>query len=145
MTVDLTKLKSTSLVPAFKNNDESSGSFTLSGTWASSAPSKILTKTIQLPSGTDIADVMFKGRADGGFSSPTNDPRDNDAWFKRGAVWAATNDGGSLNNYPTRFLLAASVADDVLTITATANRQYTGTLTITSETVYYKIIDYSVF
>ena len=143
MEPDLTKLQSTTLKPAFKNNDEFSGSFNLSGTFNST--SKLITKVIDLPDGTDIADIIFKGRANGGFAIPTGDPRDNDAWFKRGSVWARTDDAPSYVNYPMPFRINASISGNQLTITAAAFKQFVANLTITSETVYYKIIDYSVF
>ncbi|MCA9325521.1 hypothetical protein KDA23_05675 [Candidatus Saccharibacteria bacterium] len=140
---DLTKLQSTTLNPAFKNNDEYTGSFNLTGTM--SAGSKIITKTITLPDNVEIADILFKGRANGGFGIPTGDPRPNDAWFKRGAVWARTDDSPSYVNYPMPFDISASISGDQLTITASAFKTFTANLTITSETVYYKVIDYSVF
>lgn len=143
MDPELDKLQSTTLKPAFKNNDEYTGSFNITGTM--SAGSKIITKVIDLPDGTDIADVIFKGRADGGFGVPTGDPRPNGAWFKRGSVWARTDDSPTYVNYPMPFRINASISGNQLIITAAAFKTFTANLTITSETVYYKIIDYSVF
>lgn len=142
--VDLTKLQSTTTVPAFKNNDEFSGSFTIDGSYNSG--SKVITKQITLPNGTDIADIIFQGRADGGFVIPTDDPRPNDAWFKRGVVYARVDDAGAgYTNYPMPFLISASISGNTLTISATSFKQFIANLTITPEVVNYKIIDYSVF
>lgn len=141
---DLTKLQSTSLVPGFKNNDEFTGSFTIDGTFFSG--SKVITKTIELPNGTDIAEVIFQGRADGGFVIPTDDPRPNNAWFKRGVVWVRVDDAGAgYTNYPQPFLISASISGNTLTLKATSIKQFVANLTITAEVVQYKIIDYSVF
>lgn len=144
MEPDLSKLHSTTIKPAFKNNDEFSGSFNISGTFNST--SKLITQVITVPDGTDIADIIFKGKADGGFAFSTGDPRPNDAWFKRGAVWARTDDSGAgYTNYPMPFRINASISGNQLTITAAAFKTFIANLTITSEPVYYKIIDYSVF
>ena len=144
MDPDLDKLQSTTLKPAFKNNDEFEGSFVLDGTFNST--SKLITKVITLPDDTDIADIIFRGRADGGFDFSTGDPRPNGAWFKRGSVWARTDDAGAgYTNYPMPFRINASISGNQLTITAAAFKTFVANLTITSELVYYKIIDYSVF
>lgn len=142
MAVDLTKLKSTSLAPAFKNNDESAGSFVIGGSF--NTISKIVTKTISLPDGTDEVDIMFRGRADGGFSIPTNNPRDNDGWFKRGVVYVRS-DGGGLTNYPMPFNITARVKNNILTIEAVSFKQFVANMTLTDETVHYRVLDYSVF
>lgn len=141
---DLTKLQSTSLTPGFKNNDEYTGSFVIDGTF--NTGSKIITKTITLPSGTDIADIMFQGRANGGFVIPTDDPRPNAAWFKQGRVWARVDDAGAgYTNYPQPFLVYASISGNQLTLYAASFKQFVANLTISPETVNYKIVDYSVF
>lgn len=144
MEPDITKLQSYSLDPAFKNNDEYDGSFVLSGSF--SGDSKIITQDITLPTDSDIVDILFKGRADGGFGASTGDPRPNTSWFKRGAVWARTDDAASgYNNYGMPFYISASISGNILTINASAFKTFIANLTITSETVYYKIVDYSVF
>lgn len=141
MAIDLTKLQSTSLVPGFKNNDEYEGSFTISGTY--SGQSMVITKVITLPDNTDIADILFQGRADGGFDLPTGNPRPNSAWFKAGRVYARAN-GSGYSNYPMDYLVYGSISGNQLTLTAASARQFLGTLTISAEVVNYKIIDYSV-
>ena len=145
MDPELTELQSTTLNPGFKNNDEFSGSFNITGNYTTQ--SLVITHTVTVPSGTDIADIVFQGRADGGFGISTGDPRPNDAWFKRGRVWARgdSTDGSGYSNHPVDFLLEASISGTTLTIKASSTRQYTGNLAITSETVQYKLIDYSVF
>lgn len=142
MGVDLTKLKSTTLVPGFKNNDEFSGSFAINGSFNSGT--RVVTKTITLPDGTDEVDIIFKGRANGGFAIPTDEPRSNSAWFKRGSVFVRA-DGSGYNNFPMRFDISARIKDNILTIQATALKQFEANLSLTSETVQYKLIDYSVF
>lgn len=142
MNPDLTKLQSTSLVQSFKNNRIYSGSFTISGTWASGSIQ--IVHQVTLPANVTIADIIFQGRADGGFAIPTGNPRPNSAWFKRGVVNARVDMSG-FNNQPQPFMIGARIDGNVLTITATAFRTYTGTLTISPEVVQYKVIDYSVF
>lgn len=144
MEPDLTKLQSTSLNQGFKNNAEYTGSFVLSGSFNSG--SKEITTVITLPANVVIADILFKGRADGGFDFSTGDPRPNGAWFKRGLVWARTDDAGAgYTNYPIPFIIGASISGNQFTISANAFKQFIANLTITGETVYYKVIDYSVF
>lgn len=144
MEPDLTKLQSTTLRPGFKNNDEYSGSFNISGSF--SGTSKIITQSITLPTGTDIADVIFRGRADGGFDFPTDNPRPNSAWFKRGVVYARGDDAGAgYVNTPVDFRVYASISGNQLILTAAAFKTYIANLSLTTETIYYKIIDYSVF
>jgi len=141
---DLTKLQSTSLNQGFKNNAEYTGSFVLSGSFSDG--SKEITQSITLPANVVLADVLFQGRADGGFAIPTDDPRPNAAWFKRGNVWARTDDSGAgYTNYPMPFILGARIEGNQLIISANAFKTFIANLTITSETVYYKVIDYSVF
>lgn len=142
--VDLTRLQSTTLVPGFKNNDDYQGSFTISGAFPGQGI--VLSKQIKLPSGTDIADIIFQGRADGGFAFPTDNPRPNSAWFKRGVVYARVDDPvAGYSNYPQPFDIYASINGDILTIYASSYKQYVANLTITAEVINYKIIDYSVF
>lgn len=144
MEPDLTKLQSVTLKQGFKNNDEYSGSFTIGGTFYTG--SKIFTKQIILPSDTDIADIIFQGRADGGFVIPTNDPRPNNAWFKRGLVYARVDDSSvGYDNYPQPFAIGASISGNVITISATSFKQFVANLDITDEVIQYKVIDYSVF
>ena len=144
METDITKLQSITLLPGFKNNDEATGSFQISGSF--NTGSKIITQDIILPDNTDIADILFKGRANGGFSIPTSDPRDNNGWFKRGKVWVRGDDAGAgYTNQPIPFGVYASISGNVLTIYAASFKQYVANLTLTAETVEYKVIDYSVF
>lgn len=142
--LDLTKIQSTSLNPGFMNNDEYLGSFVINGSF--SGGSKIITKTITLPTDTDIADIIFKGRSDGGFAFPTNNPRPNGAWFKAGVVYVRGDDAGAgYNNWPVAFRVYASISGDQLTLVAASFKQFIANLTLTAETVSYKIVDYSVF
>ena len=142
--LDLTKIQSTSLNQGFKNNDEFSGSFTIDGSF--NGGSKIITKTITLPNDTDIADIIFKGRSDGGFAFSTDNPRPNGAWFKAGLVFVRGDDAGAgYSNYPVPFRVYASISGNQLTLMAAAFKQFIANLTLTSETVEYKIVDYSVF
>lgn len=144
MSLDLTKVQSTTTQPGFKNNDEYEGSFTISGSF--NGQSKQVTTTITLPDNVDIADIMFKGRADGGFSISTGEARPNDAWFKRGRVYVRGDDSGAgYTNYPVGFILNASISGNQLTISANAFKTFVANLSLTSETVYYKLVDYSVF
>lgn len=142
MPVDLTKLQSTTLRQSFKNNGVYTGSFVISGTMTGS--SMQITRQITLPANVSIADILFQGRADGGFDFPTGDPRPNSAWFKRGVVNVRANGSGYVN-YPMPFIIGARIDGNILTLTATTFRQFTGNLTLTAETVNFKVIDYSVF
>jgi len=145
MGVDLTKLQSTTLNQSFKNNGIYTGSFNISGNYTSG--SMQITQQIVLPANVVIADIIFQGRADGGFTFPTGDPRPNAAWFKRGRVYARgdSTDGSGYSNWPVDFIIGARINGNILTLTATSFRQYTGNLAITAEPVSFKVIDYSVF
>lgn len=145
MVVDITKLQSTTLQSTFKNNGVYSGSFTINGSY--NTGTKQVVATIQLPNNVRDVDIIFQGRADGGFLFPTGDNRPNSAWFKRGRVWARgdSTDGSGYSNYPLDFYIGATISGDTLILTATSFRQFTGNLAITNEVVSYKVIDYSVF
>lgn len=140
--IDLTKLQSTTQNQAFKNNDEFSGSFVIGGSFNTQTIQ--FAATINVPTGTDIADIMFQGRADGGFAFASGEPRPNAAWFKRGSVFVRA-DGDGLTNSPTAFLLSARIQGNTLIIIATSYKQFVANLYLTPETVQYKLVDYSVF
>lgn len=145
MPVDLSKLQSTTLNQSFKNNAEYTGSFNISGNYTSSTMQ--VTRQIVLPANVVIADIVFQGRANGGFAFDTGEARPNAAWFKRGRVYARgdSTDGSGYSNWPVDFIIGALISGNVLTLTAISSRQYTGNLAITAEPVQYKVIDYSVF
>lgn len=140
--VDLTKLQSYSETPSFKQNlDDVLGSFNISGTVVSGVNTR--TVVVNLDQAPEICDIEFFGRGEQGFSTPNNqtDPRPSSTWFKEGAIWVR-GDGGIYSNYPVPFTLSASFIGATLTITAICAIQFDATLTLTTEAVQYKIVDY---
>lgn len=142
MAVDLTKLAIHSAYPAFKNNNVYTGSFTISG----SATSGVNTQstTIALPSAPDLIDIMFQGDSDTAFEGVygDTDPRPDGGWFKKGAIWVNGNAGF---DFPTAWIINYRISGNNVIVSATYTQTFTGTTTLTSETVNYRIVDYSVF
>jgi hypothetical protein len=141
MTVDLTKLVFHSGYPAFKNNNRFSGSFNITGSSAGGTNQR--TETVNLSFTPDMTDIIFNGPTDTVFSS---DPRPSTGWFKQGAVWVLGNNAGAgYTDYPTPWVITSKLTGQLLTITATYVQTFSDALTLTSTTVYYRIVDYSVF
>lgn len=138
---DLTKLQSYSETPSFKNLNEYPGSFVISGTVTAGA--NLITHIFSLPVQPEISDIVFFGRGDQGFSTPdfTTSPRPSDTWFKQGAIFVR-GDGTGYSNYPVPFVITAQLVGNQLTISALCVIQFTATLTLTPETVLYKVVDY---
>lgn len=133
---DLTKLILDSADGTFMNNKVWTGSCTISGNHTAGANTK--TFTVALGQTPDLVDISFKGPSD-----PLGiDLRPSGGWFKDGAVYEQTADGGG--GYPT-WQLTSSINGTTLTITATYVQQYSGTYASTDTTFYYRLIDYSVF
>lgn len=143
---DLTKLILHSSYPAFKNKREYVGSFVLSGTVVGGVNVRTHVVTLDSPL-TDITDVTFAGRAqvgmDGGFglTDYSFDPRPSGYWFRDGVVWVR-GDGTGFTNYPMPFTINYAIAGNQLTITAICVQQFGTPLTLTAESVSYKIVDY---
>lgn len=142
MAIIAKKLQSTTLLQSFKNNEVYSGEFIISGVMPEGAMQ--VTRVVLLPAHISIADIMFQGRADGGFDQPTGNPRPNEAWFRQGVVNVRAS-GAGYTNTPMPFILGARISDKTLVLTATAWRAFQGELYLTPEIVRYKIVDYSVF
>lgn len=138
---DLTKLSLYSETPAFKNLNQYVGSFSISGTTTGGVNTR--TATVSLPFTPEIADVRFYGRGDQGFSIGDFliDPRPSNTWFKEGRIFVR-GDSGSFNNYPTMWSINYSINGNTIQITATYVQQFVETLTLTPETVQYKVVDY---
>lgn len=140
--IDVQKLIMLSELQGYKNNNIYTGSFNISGSY--NGTSKVVNKTITLPSNVSNVDIVFKGRANGGFSVSTGDPRPNSSWFKRGAVWVRGS-GSGYTDTPLPFEISAKINGDKLTITAASYRQFFGSLSLKTESVSYRVVDYSSF
>lgn len=141
MQPDLSQIILHSNYPAFKNNTDYSGFFTISGVTAPGLNQQ--TTVVNLDNAPDIIDITFNGPTDTVFSS---DPRPSDGWFKQGAVWVrGDNPGAGYTNYPTPWVVYSSITGTQLTITVQYVQQFTAALTLTGTLAYYKLVDYSVF
>lgn len=141
MQPDLSQVILHSNYPAFKNNTDYDGFFTISGVTAGGLNQQ--STVINLDTAPDLIDITFNGPTDTVFSS---DPRPGDAWFKQGAVWVrGDNPGAGYTNYPTPWVVYSSITGTQLTITVQYVQQFTAALTLTSTLAYYKLVDYSVF
>jgi hypothetical protein len=140
--LDLTKLQSHTGYNTFKNNAVYTGSTTISG--VTTAGTNIRTFDVTLARRPDIMDVIFNGLTDAsGFGL---DPRPNNGWFKKGAVWVrGDNAPAGFTNYPTPWLVYTSLNGLTLTITMLYSHTFSDMLTLTTTTLNYKIVDYSVF
>lgn len=138
---DLTKLSLYSETPAFKNLNEYTSSFTISGSVTAGVNTR--STSITLPFTPEIADVRFYGRGDQGFS--TGDflfhPRPSNTWFKEGAIFVR-GDSSIYNNYPTIWPINYEINGNIIEITAICVQQFVETLTLTPETVQIKVVDY---
>jgi hypothetical protein len=146
MKADLTKLIFHSGYSAFKNNAKYSGTVTISGTAVEGTNQR--TYTIALPDNVDMCDVTFNGDSDEHWESTYGDidRRPSSAWFKKGAIWVRGDNAGlGYTDYPTSWVITSSLSGSTLTITATYVQGFTGTLTLTSTNINYKLVDYSVF
>lgn len=141
--VDLTKLVFHSEYEAFKNNNVYTGSFNITGTTGVGINTRTHTKS--LPVSPVLSDVVIGGRSEVGFSTPdnTNDPRPNNGWFKEGNIWVRGDDA-SYTNEPTKWVISWRISGSSIIFTANYVQQFTNTLTLTSEAVNYRIVDYSV-
>jgi hypothetical protein len=137
MSADLTKLTLHTGYPAFKNNRIYTGSFTISGT--TSGGTNTRTATINLDEAPDLADIVFSGR-----STETYTNRPNNYWFKQGTV-EVRGDGGAFTDYATPWVITSRISGSSIIITATCVQTFTQVLTLTSSTVQYRVVDYSVF
>ena len=141
MTVDLTKLSIDTTYNAFKNNAGYSGTFNITGSTAAGA--NIQTFTATLSSIPDMTDVVFNGPTAFGTGS---DPRPAGGWFKQGQVWVrGDNAGAGYTNYPTNWEMFSYINGTTLTILAVYAQSFTPSLTLTSTSFSYRLVDYSVF
>ena len=139
---DLTKLAFHSQYPAYKNNNVDEGSFTISGSAGSGV--NTISATITLGTAPDLVDVLFQGDSDTAFEGTYGDidPRPDNGWFKKGAVWVE-GDAGFI--FPTPWIINYKIVGSTVVISAVYRQTFAATTTLTTETVNYKIVDYSVF
>lgn len=138
---DLTKLQSDFNFNALKNNRVYTGQFTIGGNWVSGY--QVQTKDVLLAAVPDLIASEFNGPTDTVFAS---DPRPSAAWFKNGAVWVLGNNAGAgYTDYPIPFIISTTINGFTATINASSVSEISPTLAITTTTVKYRIIDYSVF
>lgn len=141
MEPDLTKLVSITTKNAFKNNNVYNGSVTVTGT--TSAGLNELSFTVPLNAVPDLVSALFNGPTDTIFSS---DPRPGNAWFKKGFCWVLGNDiPNGYIDYPVPFRVTMTISGANAIIKLSTVQQFTASLVLTSTTLYYRIIDYSVF
>jgi hypothetical protein len=133
---DITDLILYSENSAFHNNNIYEGTVTISGNHSSGA--NVKTFTVELDVIPDLTDITFNGLGD----PNSNDPRPDDGWFKTGAIYEQSADGGG--GFPV-WIINSSINGDTVTITATYTQQYTGTYSTSGLDLSYRIIDYSVF
>jgi len=149
MQPNLDKLQFLSTKQSYKNNNTYRGSFSISGSTVSGYNQK--TTTITLPTTPDLVDIMFNGPSDSAFIG-ASDPRTDSGWFRVGGTgWGRTiyvrgdNAGAGYTNYPTFWNFATSLTGTTITVTMIWVQQFTAPLTLTSTSVNYRIIDYSVY
>lgn len=141
MNPDLTKLVLHTNYPAFKNNTDYQGFFSITGVTAGGLNQ--VSAQVALETAPDLSDVIFNGPTDTVFAS---DPRPSAGWFKQGFVWVrGDNAPAGYTNYPTPWFITQQISGTTMTITASYVQQFTAALTLTSTACSYKIIDYSVF
>lgn len=141
--VNLKKLILHSSYPAFKNNGLYKGSFVISGTVVPGT--NIRSFTIPLPKAPDIGDLQFQGRGEVGFSTPNFQlsRRPTAGWFKSSFIFVrGDNAGMGYNNYPCLFTVGAQISGASILVTLTCVQQFGGTMTLTPETVNYRLADY---
>lgn len=146
MEPDLSRLQSTTQQPGFRNTNEFSGDFQITGNAGGVA--NIITHTVDIGFVPILAEIVFQGPSDEDFEGFYGDvdERPTAAWFKRGRVWTEGNDAGAgYTDYPTDWLLSAKLTGSILTVEASFFKTFTANLALTPITVYYKVIDYSVF
>lgn len=122
---------------SFKNNNIYTGSFNISGT--ATAGVNTQTYDVALSVIPDITDIVFNGPADSG------DPRPNGGWFHSGVIRVRGDDAPIYNNYSTLWKPYSSINGNIVTLSVYWVQQFTASLSLTSTTVSYRIIDYSVF
>ncbi len=137
--MDYSKIIFDSRIPAFSNNKIYTGNFAVSGTLTEGTNTR--TQNITLDQAPDMTQIMFNGPNDGAGT----DPRPSDGWFEEGTIWALGSDGVTYFNFPMPFSITTDIVGTTLIITLTAVQQFTATLTLTPITVYYRVVDYSVF
>lgn len=138
---DITKSQYHTGYNTFKNNAVYTGSYSITGTTVGGT--NIRQFNVTLARQPDIMDVIFNGAT--AFGAGT-DPRPAAGWFKRGAVWVRGDNGGAgYVNYPTPWGVYTSLTGLTLTVTMVFSQQFSPSLTLTPETLSYKVIDYSIF
>lgn len=141
--LDLTKIRRTSQNPCYKNNFVYTGSFSISGTAVAGA--NVRSVTLPLTQAPDLVDVIFNGPSDTAFEPFYSDldPRADDEWFKKGAVWVAGDAG--FGDLPLPWVISYEIQGINVIIKATYVQTFTMPSTLTAATIYYRIVDYSVF
>lgn len=135
--IDLTKLILHTGYNAFKNNDLTTGTFTLTGSTAAGLNSR--TFTFDIGPSPDMVDVVFNGPTDTVFSS---DPRPSTGWFKQGFIYTITNNAGGGN--PARWTVNSEINGSTLTITCQYPQGFVTAETLTSTDCSFRLVDYSV-
>lgn len=140
--VDLTKVNADFNYNAFKNNHIYTGQFNIVGSWTPGYQTQ--THDVLLTETPDLVQATFNGPTDTVFGS---DPRPGEAWFKNGAVWVrGDNAGAGYTNYPIPYEMSAIMTGPrTCTINASSVSEIADTLTLTPTTVYFRVLDYSVF
>lgn len=141
MEPDLTKLVSTTIRNAFKNNNVYEGTLNITGTTV--AGLNIQEFTVPLGATPDLISALFNGPTDTDYGS---DPRPSTGWFKKGAIWVRGTDvPAGYVDYLFPFKVTMTISGQNAIIRLTSVQQFTATLALTSTPFSYRIIDYSVF
>lgn len=141
MTIDLSKFIKHSSYASFMNLGRYIGSITISGTVTEGVNTR--TTSIALPQAPRIADILFYGRGQVGFSVTdySTDNRLTNTWFDFGYIYVR-GDGTSYTNYPTNWLMSAYISGSDIIVRASYQQQFAGTLTLTSEVAQVRLVDY---
>lgn len=142
MSVDLTKLILDSDYPGFHNNTKSTGSFAISGSYTAG----VNVKTFQfiLDVTPDLSDILFNSSsielaatyAGGSAITVSN------KWVRRGQVIVPAS-GPSVTSLG--FIVSPELNGTTLTFRCYGVNQTVETGTLTSTTVNWRLVDYSVF
>lgn len=126
---------------SFKINNEYSGTVAISGTVEGGINTR--TFTIPLTTSPDLVDVYVNSTlTDGIFSGGSWNTLPSGSWVKKGMIIVPDDAGFG----GTIFIFGSVViSDDIVYITLNSVQQYTGTYSLTSTNMSYKIIDYSIY
>ena len=145
---NLDKLSQYSRKPAFKNNKIYEGSITINQPL--NGPITFQNNYVQLDKAPDLLAIQLRGPIDTTSSAPSNqrpanswfDPSSSDEFFTANSydpIW------GGFVPAPIGWLISAEVIGSVLNLQGAMVKQYTDNPSYDPITIFYRIVDYSVF